>query len=206
MGNTLKSLFKRHKCAKNVHLYEDIYEKEFADLKEKEINILEIGVYKGASVDVWLDYFPNAQIYCVDVFTRLKPEEIDVLNRDRVYWYKADSTHPSFKGKIDEVWPGVKFDIIIDDGKHTPQANANTFNNLIHTLAEGGTYYVEDVLLLNQFKQSDWNHDWVRKDKDVYTVEFFKEFVETFNGYNVEIFDMRKYTKRLDSAIYKITR
>jgi hypothetical protein len=79
-------------------------------------------------------------------------------------------------------------------------------NILIHTLAEGGTYYVEDVLLLNQFKQSDWNHDWVRKDKDVYTVEFFKEFVETFNGYNVEIFDMRKYTKRLDSAIYKITR
>ena len=42
--------------------YFEFYDRHFKDIRERELNILEIGVQYGGSVEMWAKYFPNAQI------------------------------------------------------------------------------------------------------------------------------------------------
>lgn len=78
----LEELFNKYGCDKAVkHNYHTVYEPEFDTIRNESINILEVGVFKGDSVRAWLEFFPNATIYGIDIFTRVKPEDIDVLQR-----------------------------------------------------------------------------------------------------------------------------
>ena len=49
------------------HDYLRIYEREFSKWRDSEIHLLEIGVNKGASIKLWLEYFTYASIYGVDI-------------------------------------------------------------------------------------------------------------------------------------------
>ena len=139
----LRDLFDKYNCDKaKKHSYDEVYGPEFEAIREDQINVLEVGIFRGESMRAWLDYFPNATIYGIDIFTRLDPSDIsDVLDHERVAWVKADSLIT----KIEDVFPGVEFDIVIDDGMHTPRANMLTFKNIVGSLKEDGAYYVEDV-------------------------------------------------------------
>ena len=46
------------------------------------------------------------------------------MQHERVKWLKCDSTSYDVGNQIENAWPGIRFDIIIDDGLHTPAANA----------------------------------------------------------------------------------
>ena len=48
------------------HGYGSIYDKYFKDIKYDVKNILEIGTRPG-SIRLWLDYFPNANLYGIDI-------------------------------------------------------------------------------------------------------------------------------------------
>ena len=45
------------------HPYTGIYDLLFSSLKDKKINIAEIGILNNASIQMWRDYFTNAQIF-----------------------------------------------------------------------------------------------------------------------------------------------
>ena len=54
------------------HHYFDIYHNHFCRFRDLPITILEIGVYKGGSLQMWKNYFgPKAKIYGVDIDQRL---------------------------------------------------------------------------------------------------------------------------------------
>ena len=85
-------LFKKHGCEKIWHSYNELYEADFENLRQKNINILEVGTFRGESLNVWLDYFTNANIYTIDTFERVHPTAIPMLNNVRVKYAKLDST------------------------------------------------------------------------------------------------------------------
>ena len=96
----------------------------------------------GASLRVWRDYFKNAQIYGADI-------DKDILfQEDRIKTYYVDQLNtPS----IETMWKKIgihNFDIIIDDGLHTTDANINLFINSFNKLKKNGIYIIEDVHLL----------------------------------------------------------
>ena len=95
--------------------------------------------FRGESINVWLEYFTNANI-TIDTFER----EIEVppmLNNVRVKYAKLDSTAKECNDYFKQL--GVKFDFIIDDGLHTIlDGQRKTFENLIEFT---DTYYIEDV-------------------------------------------------------------
>ena len=83
----MRKLFDKYECDKGwKHEYEKVYEPDFEALKEQPINILDIGIWKGASMEAWLDYFPNATVYGIDIFTRVTPEEVPALSKHRTKW------------------------------------------------------------------------------------------------------------------------
>ena len=59
----LKEIFIKNKCDKATkHRYYELYQQDFDKFRNNEINILEIGTFKGESIQSWLDYFPQAKM------------------------------------------------------------------------------------------------------------------------------------------------
>ena len=54
------------------HHYTPVYELFFAPIKYEAKKVFEIGVFKGASMRVWHDYFPNAVVYGIEAMIILK--------------------------------------------------------------------------------------------------------------------------------------
>jgi len=202
----LEQLFNKYGCDKSSkHKYHLAYEPEFEQYKDEPINILEVGVFKGDSMRAWLDYFPNATLYGIDIFKRVNAADIDVLQHERVKWLKADSTNFAVREQIKKEWPRIRFDIIIDDGLHTPDANAKTLINLFPLLKQNGRYYVEDVFPLDIMTTKEMNHPWIRQRQDKYNMLEMTKFLNAVGDKSVRKFDLRKQTGEPDSYIYKVT-
>ena len=203
----LHRLFNKYRCDKGFkHCYHEVYEKEFQPLKEEKINILEIGIFRGTSTSAFLEYFPNAMIYGIDIFTRINPKEIDVLQHERVKWLKGDSLSRNITREIKSKWPDVKFDIVIDDAKHTPEANAITFKNISPLVKDTGMYFVEDVFPMHKMTVKEMDNEWVKSHQDELNYLQFTKFEKAIDGWEVKEFDLRKKSNQPESYIFKMYR
>lgn len=201
----LEELFNKYGCDKaQKHNYHKVYEAEFDTIRNEPINILEVGVFKGDSVRAWLEFFPNATIYGLDVFTRVRPEDIDVLQHERVKWLKGDSTNIAVRQQIKKAWPRIRFDVIIDDGLHTPAANAKTLHNLFPLMKKTGRYYVEDVWPLDIMTNAEMQHRWVRQHPERYNILEMNKFTAEISDKSTQRFDLRKSTGEPDSYIIRV--
>ena len=138
----------------SAHTYSNFYYSLFNHCKENIKLIFECGIgtnnpklpsnmtskgKPGASLRVWRDYFPNAIIYGADVDRNI------LFDEDRIFTYFVDQLS---KETIEKMWQNIRienFDIIIDDGLHTAEANINLFLNSFHKLRKDGIYIIEDV-------------------------------------------------------------
>ena len=59
--NSLIQIGKKYPTSKNISGFIELYESFFKDYKDKNINILEIGVDNGDSLRVWREYFTKAK-------------------------------------------------------------------------------------------------------------------------------------------------
>jgi len=198
----LKEIFIKNKCDKATkHRYYELYEKDFDKFKNNEINILEIGTFKGESTQSWLDYFSQAKIYTADTFERVVPEKIPALKNNRVQWFKVDSTSSNCKENFKNL--NIQFDFIIDDGLHTPEGQRLTFENLIDCLKPTGSYYIEDVWMLD--KGNNMSHWWVKKHPNDFTMDKFNKLIKSINKFKVTEYDFSS-KKIPDSFVLKINK
>ena len=188
-------LFKKHSCEKIWHNYSELYEADFEHLRKKNINILEVGTFRGESLNVWLDYFTNANIYTIDTFERVAPKALPMLNNIRVKDAKLDSTAKECNEYFKNL--NIKFDFIIDDGLHTPDGQRKTFENLIEFT---DNYYIEDVWNLDKVNM---NNPWIKSHANDFTKEKWHKLLESIGKYNVSHHDWRS-KKKQDSYILKI--
>jgi tetratricopeptide (TPR) repeat protein len=126
------------------HFYTPVYHELFSRLRDRPIRLLEIGVggydlktSGGASLAMWADYFPDAQITSIDIAEkRLAPHP-------RIKLYQGSQDDAALLRRVcDERGP---FDVIIDDGSHVPKHVVASFQHLFPALADGGTYVIEDM-------------------------------------------------------------
>ena len=141
---SLRECFDKHGCDRGSrHSYERVYEPLFEPIRLEPLRILEIGVWRGAGIWAWLDYFPKATVFGIDTFQRVPPSQVEVLKHERVFWWAHDST----KGLVfgDQLHEANQYDIIIDDGCHRAEAQLSTWRNFYQKLKPGGMYFIEDV-------------------------------------------------------------
>jgi hypothetical protein len=138
------------------HNYTIVYDKLFAPMKNAPMRVFELGLgtnntdvpsnmgingKPGASLRGWREYFPNAQIFGADIDRRV------LFQEDRIATFYCDQMSAS---SIAELWNNDvlrdKFDIIIEDGLHTYNANVSFFENSFHMVKPGGIYVIEDVI------------------------------------------------------------
>jgi hypothetical protein len=152
---TLKELIDEFGSDKNLSEYTPTYVELFESIRNKNLNLLEIGIgtiiagaqssmsntqiknYKpGASLRAWKEYFGKSFIYGGDI------QEDTQFTEERIQTFLFDSTN---KEACDTTLKNMEFDIIIDDGWHKWEAQLDTITNLFNRVKVGGYYVIEDI-------------------------------------------------------------
>lgn len=122
-----------------MHSYIEYYERHFEPRRHEPVQLLEIGVMTGGSLLLWQQYFDDVLLAGIDLrqgFNQPLPFQDDILCMWR---WGVDSTDPA---QVPEL--GV-YDFVIDDGAHDAQSQIDTFKNYWPHVAQGGTYFIEDI-------------------------------------------------------------
>ena len=121
------------------HTYTEFYNLLFGHFKNNAKLIFELGISLGRSLRMWEKYFTNAHIYAGDIDRSL------LFQKKRIHTYYCDQL---CKKSINNMWKKIKkknFDLIIDDGLHTNEANINFFENSFKYLRPDGMFIIEDI-------------------------------------------------------------
>ena len=138
------------------HNYTDIYEAYLSRMRGEALRILEIGIGVngaasreyiahgrnrggGASLKMWYEYFPRAEIFAIDV------NPAPHLDNGRIKTFVADQSDAGDIGKVIQASGNAPFDIIIDDGSHRPDHQQASLGLLFPALKSGGLYFIEDL-------------------------------------------------------------
>lgn len=119
--------------------YLNIYDKYMSDIRNSNVNILEIGVRDGCSHRMWREYFPNGTIFGIDIDPRCKQ-----FQSDRIRVLIGSQSDPNITNQAIEM-AGGNFDVILDDGSHVNTLTISSFNLLYPSLKPGGLYIIEDL-------------------------------------------------------------
>ena len=121
------------------HHYLALYERYFGAFRGKKVKMLEIGVFKGGSLEMWRRWLgPDAILFGVDIDKTCAAFD-GVHGKVRI----GSQDDPEFlKAVVDEMG-GV--DIVLDDGSHESPHIRTSFETLYPILNEGGLYMVEDL-------------------------------------------------------------
>jgi hypothetical protein len=152
------------------------YNEEFKKYQNEDITLLEIGVYKGASLALWSKYFPYAEIIGLDVSDQRVDKYRDI---ERVSIGICDA-YSLGSALIEEMGP---FDIVIDDGPHTIATLQKCIELYLPELHEGGIMVLEDV------QDTSWFPLLIEKVPD---------------GLEYECIDLRQNLNRYDDLLFVI--
>lgn len=143
--NTDKSPYATNtpRCAGHRKGFTAVYDMLFSPYKNKSINLCEIGIEGGASLQTFSEYFALANIYGMELLDN-KIEECKNLNIPRTTVLKTDASskdflHHSFKEA------NQQFDIIIDDSMHITDHQLNIIEVATNYLKSGGILIIEDL-------------------------------------------------------------
>ena len=207
---TLQELFDKYECDKGTdkHHYYKEYEPYFENKRNEPVNILEIGTLAGASTAAFSEYFGDkGTVYTIDTFERIHPRDIPILEKDSVKWLKGNSMDASLPNIIKNAWgKNIKFDFIIDDGAHYPEANRLTFDNCYPFLKKDGTYFIEDFYPMHIMTQQELGHYWLQKHPDRFNMLKHNRFMNDLDNYNYVCYDRRKETGNLDTFVVAVTK
>ena len=146
----LPALAAKYHCDKlENHSYISFYQDFFPGRNVRKL--LEIGIgfedlmrpfvseyVHGASLLMWRDYLPNAQIYGIDI------REDAMLTADRIHTRVVDQ---HIMTEMEDMWDawGTDFDVVINDASHITEDQLRTAKAIVPKLQPGSAYIIEDV-------------------------------------------------------------
>jgi SAM-dependent methyltransferase len=137
-----------------VHDYHHLYGAVLVTVRETEAAVLEIGLgtnntdmvsnmgpagVPGASLRAFRDFLPRGQVFGADVDKRI------LFSEERIGTFYVDQTKPNSFGALDTNLGGRLFDLVIDEGLHSPNANIATLTFALQKLKPGGHAVIEDI-------------------------------------------------------------
>lgn len=133
------------------HSYAGFYDRLF---EEKSLNVIvEIGVFKGASLRAWCDHDPGRTVIGIDMNP---PRMADPPENCRL----LRSSAPLFREVVDSFGAEtIQCDLIIDDGSHVLSHQVAAADQLSQFLSPGGIMVIEDLQNENAiatFRNKGW--------------------------------------------------
>ncbi len=165
----------------SVHSYLPVYEELLKPYRETANNVLEIGLFNGASLVLWESYFTKAKVFGIDC--DIKPHGGMADLTPLIPFYNISIGNAESKEDIKRFYKGIKFDVIIEDAGHDIEQQVRIYEVMKPYLAEGGIYIIEDVQDIDRHKVI---FELLDKDK------------------KIEIIDRRKVKGRYDDVLIVI--
>lgn len=154
--------------------YIEVYDQYFNKYRGKEVNILEIGVSQGGSLEMWKKYFGDKMhLYGVDINPRCKE-----LEEEQVTIFIGEQEDRNFLKELKSKIP--KIDILIDDGGHTMIQQIVTFEEMFTHVKDDGIYLCEDT-----HTSYIYEYHGGYKKKDTF-IEYSKNFIDYINAWHSE--------------------
>lgn len=122
----------------NGHNYLNCYQHFLQKFRHAEFDMLEIGIFSGASIRMWLEYFPKARIHAVDI----DPARVASISDVRYKGYVVDHGDIS---SIVRLVGQIKPLVLIDDGSHFWTHQIISILHLGPLVDERGVLIVEDL-------------------------------------------------------------
>ena len=188
---------KNKKIRIEAHGYSEIYEKYLSNIKNHNLNILELGSFYGNAAASFFFYFKNAKIYSGDIFPDLfRYKSLRIKN------FFIDSSDENSLKKI-IINNELNYDIIMEDASHSLKDQIISLFLLFKKISKGGIFICEeldfpdtreDMNLKNEFPTLKEILIDIKKDKDFYSDYIEKSDKEYFlkNFKNIEIFKGKK--------------
>jgi len=165
------------------HALLPVYDDLLINKKHTARNVLEVGIFKGGSIKLWRDYFPNATIHGIDI---MEPNESwdDIKDDPNIILHSStDAYNESFVVKL--IASGTRFDFILDDGPHELEKLKRFVRLYSWLLAPDGILIIEDIQHMS----------WIDILKD--------ELPENFRD-NVFMYDVRHVKGRYDDVVFTV--
>ena len=119
--------------------YLEYYEQYFSCLIDDAVTVLELGVFKGDSLEMFADYFSNGLIFGIDA-NKVERQ----FTTSRIKFYQGLQNDPALFEKIWQDHALKLVDIVIDDCSHIGSYTLDSFRILFPRLKPGGYYVIED--------------------------------------------------------------
>jgi SAM-dependent methyltransferase len=122
-----------------AHGFIEIYDRLFESERDSMERFFEIGILNGVSHLMWREYFPNAEIFGIDIkdySAQSKGTGIETFVADQ-------ANRNDLKAFIDKY--GGNFDVILDDGGHAMDHQQVSLGYLFQHVKSGGIFIIEDV-------------------------------------------------------------
>lgn len=121
------------------HEYSIFYDLYFKDIKNNQMNILELGSFKGGATAALSFFFKNSRIYSGDLY----PDIFNFISK-RISNFKIDtSSEYSIKNSIIE--NNLEYDIIVEDAGHFLKDQIISLFLLFKKLKSKGFFVIEEL-------------------------------------------------------------
>ncbi len=196
---------KRESKKINGHEYSKFYQKYLNSIKEKKLQILEIGSFKGGGTAAFKFFFKNSEIYSGDLYP-----DISQVHSKNIFSFKIDnSSEESINNFMTE--NELKFDIIIEDAGHFFKDQIISLFILFKKLKSQGFFIIEELDFpdtrkdMNIFNESPslrnilnciinkkkFSSDYINSEDKNYFLNNF-EFIHIYKGRTNEIVFIKK--------------
>jgi hypothetical protein len=151
----LRALFQKYGSDKSTgHNYHLLYAWLLSSRRNGDFSMLEIGLgtnnidvpsnmglegKPGASLRSFRDWAPRGKIFGADVDKRV------LFAEERIETFYVDQTKPEVLGELAARFAPGSFDMIIDDGLHSSEANLNTLLFALPLIKSDGALVIEDI-------------------------------------------------------------
>lgn len=176
----------KNRCNINGHSYGKTYSELLEPIRNLANNVMEIGIAHGGSIKLWHDYFLNATIYGLDIINYHSDwNQTKIIKNPRIKL--LTNTNAYDNNFINNNFPNIKFDMILDDGPHTLESMIFSAKYYTDLLTEKGILIIEDVQSI----------DWIT---DIYNAvpDNLKCYCKTY--------DLRNNYGRYDDIIFVINK
>ena len=172
--------------------YFEIYDRHFKKYKDKDIVLLEVGVSRGGSLQMWSDYFgKGSKFFGIDIDPRCKEFE-----NENTKIFIGSQSDRKFLDYVKDNIPPV--DILIDDGGHYMNQQIILFEELFGYIKKNGVYLCEDT------HSSYWLVFGGGYKRRGTFIEYSKNFIDMLNAFHSEQskYKINNFTKSVNSIHY----
>ena len=196
---------KKDNIKKKAHSYSKFYEHYFKDIRNNNLNIIEIGSFYGNASAALFFYFKNSNIFGADINPDMFLYKSKRVNNFFLNNSKRELIEKNLKNKK------VEFDIIIEDASHMLKDQVLTLFMYFKLLKPGGIFIIEEIdfpekylnmrenqeppdlksILKNVLEKKDFSSKYVKDEEKTYFLNNYKS-IDFFKGNFNEIVFIKK--------------